>query len=127
MGADFRQFVQLVNANLSKAKKYQTGYCPDMSATNETSFNEAYCLRVKTLREKRGLTAERMAIALGIPADRYRKYEVRSPLPPYLIEQFSIIAETSIEFVLTGKSSRQRPDPATNAPAPSPISKLRIV
>jgi transcriptional regulator with XRE-family HTH domain len=98
-----------------------------MSASNEASFNDAYCLRVKTLREKRGWTAERMAAALGIPADRYRKYEVRSPLPPYLVEQFSIIAETSIEFVLTGKSSRQRPDPASSAPQPSSPGKLRVV
>jgi DNA-binding transcriptional regulator YiaG len=127
MDADFRQFVQLVNANLSEAKTTGKRYCVDMSASHEASFNEAYCLRVKTLRERRGFTAEKMAIALGIPADRYRKYEVRSPLPPYLIEQFSIIAETSIEFVLTGKSSRHRPDPASNAHQPSTISKLRIV
>lgn len=98
-----------------------------MSATHEASFNEAYCLRVKTLREKRGFTAEKMAIALGIPADRYRKYEVRSPMPAYLIEQFSIIAETNIEFVLTGRANRQRPDPAGNAPQPIQAGKLRIV
>jgi len=52
--------------------------------SKEFIYVNAYCARVKELRERRGWTAEQMATALGIPADRYRKYETRSPLPAYL-------------------------------------------
>lgn len=48
-----------------------------------------------------------MATALGVPPDRYRKYEYRSPLPHYLIERFVLIVGRDIEFVLTGKTTRQ--------------------
>ena len=70
---------------------------------NEFVFNSAYCERVKAAREAKGWTAATMAIALGIPAERYRKYETRSPLPPYLIERFCLVAGVEPHFLVTGK------------------------
>lgn len=51
-----------------------------------------------------------MATALGVPADRYRKYEYRSPLPHYLIEQFAVIVGRDIEYLLLGKTAVARLD-----------------
>ena len=70
---------------------------------NEFLFNNAYCERVKAAREAKGWSAATMASALGIPAERYRKYENRSPLPPYLIERFCLIAGIEPHFLITGK------------------------
>lgn len=72
--------------------------------TREQEFNEAYIARTKKLREGRGWTSEQMATALGVPPDRYRKYEYRSLLPHYLIEQFAAIVDRDVAYILTGKS-----------------------
>lgn len=72
---------------------------------DEFLFNNGYCARLKAARDQRGWTAEQMATALGIPPDRYRKYEFRSPMPVYLIERFCIIAGIDIVFLVTGKKS----------------------
>lgn len=87
----------------------------------EAAFNDALCARVKTLREGLGWSQDQMATALGIPYDRYRKYEYRTPIPHYLIEQFSEIVGCKIDYVLTGKSGRRRrPTPST------PIRPARV-
>ena len=78
-----------------------------MVENRELQFNEALCARVHRLRNERGDTAEEMAKKLGIPADRYRKYEYRSPLPHYLIEQFALIGGRDVEYILTGNISRR--------------------
>jgi hypothetical protein len=44
-----------------------------------------------------------MATALGVPAERYRKYEYRSPLPHYLLERFALIVGRDLDYLLTGK------------------------
>lgn len=77
----------------------------------EALFNDALCARVHRLRNERGWTAQQMATALGVPADRYRKYEYRSPLPHYLLERFALIVGRDIEYVLTGKVSAIRAAP----------------
>lgn len=74
----------------------------------EAEFNDALFARVRSLRKQRDWTAEQMATALGIPADRYRKYESRTPLPHYLIERFALIVGRDIEFVLTGRCGSKR-------------------
>ena len=80
-----------------------------MTTSNEEQvFNEALCARVHMLRNERGWTSEQMAIALGVPPDRYRKYEYRSPLPGYLVERFAVIVGVDISYVLTGKASPAR-------------------
>ena len=73
--------------------------------TREQEFNENYIARTKRLREERGWTSEQMATALGVPPDRYRKYEYRSLLPHYLVEQFATIVDRDIAYVLTGKGA----------------------
>lgn len=78
-----------------------------MTTENEQLiFENALCERTRALRDGKGWTAEQMAIALGIPPDRYRKYETRSPLPQYLIPRFSQVVDRSIEYVLTGKERK---------------------
>jgi len=74
----------------------------------EAEFNERLCARVHRLRNERGWSAAQMATALGIPPDRYRKYEYRSPLPHYLIERFALIVGRDIEYVLTGNRAASR-------------------
>jgi transcriptional regulator with XRE-family HTH domain len=76
----------------------------------EARFNDALCARVHRLRNERGWTAQQMATALGIPAERYRKYEYRSPLPHYLLERFALIVGRDVEYVLFGKSAVGRLD-----------------
>lgn len=76
--------------------------------SEEQLFNEALVARVHRLRNERGWTAEQMATALGVPPDRYRKYEYRSPLPHYLLERFALIVGRDIDYVLTGKLSPAR-------------------
>lgn len=71
----------------------------------EQEFNETFIARVKRLREERGWTAEQMATALGIPAERYRKYEYRTPLPHYLIEPFALQVDRDVAFMLTGRAA----------------------
>lgn len=106
------RYVQLSSDNVSKAAKSESGYKRTMMSDNEEAiFNEALCARVKRLRNSRGWTSQEMALALGIPAERYRKYESRSPLPAYLMERFCLITHTDFSFLLTGRdqSKRQRP------------------
>lgn len=69
----------------------------------EFVFNNAYCARVKDARKAKGWSAETMASALGVPAERYRKYENRSPLPPYLIERFCLVCGLEVHYLVTGK------------------------
>ena len=73
--------------------------------TREKEFNEVYIARTKRLREERGWTSEQMATALGVPPDRYRKYEYRSLLPHYLVEQFATIVDRDVAYVMTGKGA----------------------
>ncbi len=82
-----------------------------MEFDREAEFNDALCARVRALRIERGWTQEQMATALGLPYDRYRKYEYRSPLPMYLAEQFAGIVGRDVEFVVTGKSTARRRGP----------------
>ena len=82
----------------------------NMAIENEQLlFENALCERVRTLRDGKGWTAEQMAVALGIPPERYRKYETRSPLPQYLIPRFAQVVDRSIEYVLTGKERKALP------------------
>ena len=75
-------------------------------ANDEFLFTEAFCGRIKALREEKGWVAEQMATALGIPVERYRKYERRSHLPQYLIPRFALVVDRSLEYVLTGKERK---------------------
>lgn len=87
-----------------------------MIKNDELAFNAALCQRVKGIRESKEWTAEEMAVALGIPVHRYRKYESRSPIPHYLIPRIALIAGRSVEWVLTGKDRKGGAGSAANAP-----------
>lgn len=82
-----------------------------MSDSEEFIFNNAYCERVKRFCEETQMSAADMAELLGIPADRYRKYETRSPLPAYLIARFCKIVGCDLEHLVIGKP-RERMKPA---------------
>ena len=74
-----------------------------MAKVNEQQvFNEALCARVAMLRGS--WTQSKMAKLLGIPIDRYKKYETRTPLPHYLIERFATLVGRDIAYVLTGEA-----------------------
>lgn len=80
-------------------------FSPMVATPQELEFNEALCARTHRLRNERGWTSEQMATALGIPAERYRKYEYRSPMPAYLMERFALIVGCDIPYLLTGKGN----------------------
>ena len=80
-------------------------------SNEELLFNEALITRVKRWREEKGWTAAQMATALGIPPDRYRKYETRTPLPTYLMERFCLITETDLENLILGKPRKRSVPP----------------
>lgn len=69
----------------------------------ELRFNTEFCARIKRLRTERGLTAAEMGTALGIPAERYRKYENRSPLPAYLMTKFCMIVNCDLDHLIAGR------------------------
>jgi transcriptional regulator with XRE-family HTH domain len=73
-------------------------------AFDEAKFNDQFCARVQRLRVEREWTQAQMATALGLPLERYKKYETRSPLPAYLIPHFAQHVDRSVAYVLTGKS-----------------------
>jgi hypothetical protein len=74
-----------------------------MSESEEFIFNNDYCGRVKRFREETNMSAADMADLLDIPADRYRKYENRSPMPVYLITKFCRIVGCDLEHLIMGK------------------------
>lgn len=96
--------VQGCQDTVSKDIRTAWHHSAEMAANSEEAqFNEALIARVHRLRNERGWTAEQMATALGVPAERYRKYEYRSLLPHYLIERFALIVGRDVEYILTGK------------------------
>ena len=112
-----------------RALKRSSGQNVRVSWDGAASFNKALCLRVRAFRDAKGWTQERMATALGVPAERYRKYEGRSAMPPYLLTRFATIVEQEISVVLTGKPESGRhprppvaPPPAASEPPP-PVAK----
>lgn len=80
----------------------------------ESVLARRYIDRVADLRRARGLTQQEMADALGIPVERYKKYERRSLLPPILIERFAAIVGRDVRFVVTGKADGSRRGPKPN-------------
>lgn len=72
-----------------------------------TEFEELFVARTKALRELSGMTGPQMATALEIPYERYKKYETRSPLPHDLVERFALITRVPVDFVMTGRRTKQ--------------------
>lgn len=72
-----------------------------MTAPTPTQWKRKFCERTAELRDARGLTQSEMAEALGIPVERYKKYENRSPLPQWLTARFCIIAGCELADLYT--------------------------
>jgi transcriptional regulator with XRE-family HTH domain len=87
-------------------------------------FDALYIARVKALRQLKGLTSGQMATLLGVPAERYRKYESRTPMPHALIEQFALITGVSVEFLVTGRRVAGK-GPYPDVPGPHMIQQWR--
>ena len=117
------QFGPKINTNLSQVVNDEMRHgvlmarAKNMShaidASKEAVFNLEYIARVKALREELGWTSNQMAIALGVPHDRYRKYESRSPMPVYLIESFTNLTRVDIHYLITGRPPQRikKPEP----------------
>jgi transcriptional regulator with XRE-family HTH domain len=74
----------------------------------ELEFDNSFVRRVKEAREAMGWTQAFMAESLGIPLERYKKYEQRSLLPHYLIARFCQLTSCDIHYLMTGE---HRPPP----------------
>lgn len=98
------QFVPIGKDNMSPAAGGAGCHNRTMTeSTDEARFNDEFCARVQRLRAEREWTQAQMATALGVPLERYKKYETRSPLPAYLVPRFAQIVDREISYVLTGK------------------------
>lgn len=70
---------------------------------DEAEFNNHFIERIARLRAERGWNQAQMAAAIGVPFERYKKYETRSPMPHYLLPRFAQQVDRDIEYLLTGK------------------------
>lgn len=71
-----------------------------MTTPTPREWRAKFCRRTAELRDARGWTQEDMATALGIPIERYKKYETRTPLPHDLISRFALLANVTVEQML---------------------------
>jgi transcriptional regulator with XRE-family HTH domain len=67
----------------------------------ELFYNRGLLERTAKAREAKGWTQDIIARALGVPLERYKKYETRSTLPPYLIERFCRLCRQRDDLSLT--------------------------
>ena len=86
-----------------------------MDYLSEDQFNEAFQARLAETRHRLGWKHPRMAHALGIKTDAYKKYEKRpgSAFPLYLLPRLAFETATPISYWLAGQ--------------PAPSKQLRIV
>lgn len=87
-------------------------------------FEAMFIERTKALREHRGMTSADMATALGIPVDRYRKYESRTTMPHELLERFALIVGVTLEFLVTGRRVTGK-GPYPDVPGPHCLDEWR--
>jgi len=88
---------------------------PGIDKEFKRRFNKAFCARVRAARINSGLTQKQVATALGIEKDTYKQYELRSPLPGYLIERFCIVVREDAYFIMFG-ARREMTLPKTQFP-----------
>lgn len=69
----------------------------------EEVFNERLGGRLRQLRKGRGWSQAEMAALLGVPHERYKKYETRSPIPAYLLPKLAHLSGRSLTYILTGR------------------------
>lgn len=89
--------------NLSmKEPKYRRAMTP-------SEFEAEFVARTQALRKTKFNSAKEMALALGIPQERYAKYETRTPMPHALIEPFALIVGVPVAYLITGRKVDNKP------------------
>jgi transcriptional regulator with XRE-family HTH domain len=119
------QIVQKVKDNSPNARNEGRWHNLSMSGLmTPAEFVDLYIARVKALREMKGVTSAQMAELLGVPAERYRKYESRTPLPHELVEKFALIVGVTVEFLITGRRVAGK-GPYPDVPGPHTLNEHR--
>lgn len=89
---------------MSTAAQHNLGHIRPMAEwLDEGQFNDRFCARTQRLRIERDWTQQQMAAAIGVPFERYKKYENRSPMPAYLVPRFAQVVDRSIAYIMTGR------------------------
>ena len=88
-----------------------------MPKTSVAEIRLAFGRRLRALRISLAYTQRQMARALGIQTARYSKYEIgRSEAPYDVLVKVARLAETSLDYLLTGrKAEYQPPGPGSQA------------
>lgn len=71
-----------------------------MTTPTLSAWRKRFAERTAELRDARGWTQAQMAEALGIPIERYKKYEQRTPLPHNLLARFALICGVELSDLL---------------------------
>lgn len=102
------QIVQIVKDDVSKDYWTNCRQNGGMAAKKPLSeIERAFIERTRIARMHRFKAAKDMAKALGIKAERYAKYESRSPLPHEYVEQFCLISGVAIDWLFTGEERKR--------------------
>lgn len=80
---------------------------PPMPINGKSDFNSDFCARTKKARKDAGYTQESIATLFEMDRDKYKQYEVRSPLPHYLIPRFCIATKVSPDWLFGWRPERQ--------------------
>lgn len=111
------QSVPYVKDDMSRDSFFSARYPRGMSIwIDEAQFNDELCARIHRLRLEREWTQQQMAAAIGVPHERYKKYETRSPMPHYLLPRFALVVDRTVAYILTGPRRNRRQRPAQIAP-----------
>lgn len=101
------QLVLKNKADLSLDSNLPVGQDVRMASASKkplTRYDLEFLARTHAAREAAGLTQEEMALKLGgLSQDRYKQYEIRSPLPHSLIPAFLEAAKVDYEYLFTGR------------------------
>ncbi len=90
-----------------------------MPHTHVANIRLAFGQRLRALRTSLAYTQNQMARALGIQTARYSKYEIgRSEAPYEVLVKIARLAETSLDYLLTGRKAETQP--------PGPGSQLAM-
>lgn len=73
----------------------------------ERQYYQGFAARLKTARLAMGLSQPKMALALGLEYENYKKYEQRGRYPLHAVERLALVTQRSVEFWITGHNVRQ--------------------
>lgn len=82
-----------------------------MPSIADDLLRQAFGRRLRALRASLSYTQTQMADALGIQPARYSKYEIgRSEAPYDVLVKIANLAETSLDYLITGRMPSTEPD-----------------